>query len=97
MLRLVLCKIENAELGYIYVGRMFLALLREREVLFRRHAGGTDTGEYSTIDFTCCPPLATTGVYGGTKTCRKRRDRCGDPLKDQDVLSMFYLYTCFYR
>jgi len=67
----------------IAVGRMCLALLREWEGEFRRHADGmdgTDVGEFSTIDFTRYVfSFVITEVYGKTRACGKHRDRCGDP------------------
>jgi len=82
-----------------YVGRVCLALLREWEGAFMRHADGidgTDMGECSTIDFTHYVfSFVITEVYGETRACGKHRDRCGD--RDQDVVLVFYLYTCLYR
>ena len=39
-------------------------------------------------------PLFTTGVCEGIRAWREGGDRCGDRRKDQEVLLMFYLYTC---
>jgi len=48
----------------------------------RRNGDGADTGECSIIDFIIPDmffPLFLREVYGGTNTCGKRREGCGDP------------------
>jgi len=58
--------------------------------IVRRYADGTDTGECSIKVFTRNVLFfAITGVYGGTGTCGKHRDRCGDPWEDQEVVLCF--------
>ena len=81
------------------VGRMCLALLREWEGEFRRHADGTDgidTRECSTIDFSRCLFFVITGVYEGTKACGKHRDGCGDPSRI-GIWYLLFTYTPVYR
>jgi len=74
------------------VRRMYFALLRECEGLFRRYADCTDTEDSSTIDFTDMSFLVISGVYGGARARGKYRDRCGDQWKEQDGICALLIH-----
>jgi len=65
-----------------------MALLRECEGLFRRHAEGTDMGDYSTIYFTHMSFLCYRGSVRRNKSMREihRKNVVSDPWNGQGVV-----------
>lgn len=68
--------------------RMCMALLRECEGLFKRHADGTDTGDCSTIHFTDMSFLCYRGSVWRNKIMREihRKNVVSDPWNGQGVV-----------
>jgi len=78
-----------------------LALLREWEGEFSRHAdgiGGTDMGEYSTIDFTRYVFFLSYLLWKCTEKYEHAGNIGAGVVIDRGIrIFVFYLYSCLYR